>query len=95
VPAFAKDGSVTRDLLYFHHEGHRAIRIGDWKLVSLKPAGSDWELYDMSVDRCEEVNLASQCPDRLRDMSARWKELEDQFREQAGPAPAGKREQAR
>ncbi|MCP3694266.1 MAG: sulfatase-like hydrolase/transferase, partial [Planctomycetaceae bacterium] len=34
VPAFTKNGAVSREYLWWHHEGHRAIRMGDWKLVS-------------------------------------------------------------
>jgi len=33
APAFAKDGAVSRDFLYFNHNHNRAIRTGDWKLI--------------------------------------------------------------
>lgn len=42
--------------LFFEHEGNRAIRLGDWKLVS--EYGRDWELYDMTEDRTELHDLA-------------------------------------
>ena len=42
APAFAKDGSVAHDYLWFNHAGNRAIRIGDWKLVA--DHTSPWEL---------------------------------------------------
>jgi arylsulfatase A-like enzyme len=86
VPAFSKDGSVAREELFFHHDGHRALRMGAWKVVSLKPDGDDWELYDLATDRCEKVNLATRHPDRVRQMAARWNNLEKLFRQQAGPA---------
>ena len=38
VPLFAKDGTVTRDSLWWLHEGNRALRVGDWKIVA---AGKD------------------------------------------------------
>lgn len=83
VPAFARDGAVPRDFLYFHHEGNRALIEGNWKIVSAREDKDAWELHDLSTDRCESVNLASKAPDRLRRMTERWRELEAQFRAQA------------
>jgi len=94
LPAFAKDVPVPRDFLYFHHENNRALRIGDWKLVSKRPNTNDYALYDLSKDRSEQVNLAAQQPDRVTAMSAKWNALESQFRAQAGTdtnAPTGPR----
>jgi len=34
LPAFATDATVTRDYLWWSHEGNRAIRVDDWKLVA-------------------------------------------------------------
>jgi len=84
--AFARDGSVTHDFLYFHHIGNRAIRVGDWKLVAKGDKGP-WELYDLSTDRCEQKNLADQHPDRAGEMSTQWQTCEDEFRREAGPPP--------
>ena len=85
VPAFAKDGAVSRECLYFHHRKNRALRAGDWKLVARDE--EPWELYDLKTDRCESKNLAEKQPDRIREMAARWQQLEDEFRRQAGPPP--------
>ncbi len=84
APAFAKDGSVTRDFLYFHHIGNKALRMGNWKLVCA--AEGPWELYDLSSDRGEMRNLADRYPDRVREMASRWQACEDEYRKQAGPA---------
>ncbi len=86
VPAFAKDGAVTHEFLYFHHIDNRALRVGDWKLVA-KGKGVPWELYDLKIDRCEQRNLADRNPEKVREMSALWQRHEDRFREQAGPPP--------
>ncbi|MBM3335357.1 arylsulfatase [Candidatus Sumerlaeota bacterium] len=85
VPAFARDGAVEHEFLYFHHLTNRAIRMGDWKLVAMddKP----WELYDLKTDRCELKNLADKYPERAREMAARWQNCEDEFPRQAGPPP--------
>ena len=48
APAFAADGTVRHDAIWWCHSGNRAIRIGDWKLVERKRRGQ-WELYDLSV----------------------------------------------
>jgi arylsulfatase len=70
VPLFAKDGSVKHELLWWLHEGNRAIRVGDWKLVAAKD--EPWELYDLTTDRIEQHNLAEQYPDKVRELSQRW-----------------------
>jgi arylsulfatase len=62
--------SLSDRLLFWEHEGNRAIRRGDWKLVSKHPGG--WELYDMAADRTEMHDLAAQQPERVKEMSAHW-----------------------
>ena len=87
VPTFAQDGSVTRDHIYFHHAGNRALRVGDWKLVneSLVDQGASdnsWALYDLSTDRCEMVDQSSQMPNKCQEMRAQWQACEDEYRTQ-------------
>jgi len=86
VPAFRKDGAVSRDFIFFHHEGNRALRMGDWKLVAAREKEDRWELYDLGKDRSEMHDLAAQQPERARRMESRWKELEQTFRGQYSPA---------
>lgn len=62
--------SVSRSL-YWEHEGNRAVRDGQWKLVAKGPQGA-WELYDMASDRTEQHDLASSQPERVRQMAAQW-----------------------
>ncbi|MCC2672369.1 MAG: atsA 11, partial [Armatimonadetes bacterium] len=76
VPAFKRDEPAEREI-YFHHEGNRALRLGDWKLVSATEGGSAWELYDLRKDRAESHNLAAEQPERVRVMAARWQAIED------------------
>jgi len=62
LPVF--QGNKRRSAVYgWEHEGNRAIRQGDWKLVSRFPQG--WELYDMKTDRLETRDLASQMPEKV------------------------------
>ena len=71
VPVFAKDGVVIHDTLWWLHEGNRALRAGNWKIVA---AGKDspWELYDLSSDRSESKNLATLKPEKVRELSELW-----------------------
>lgn len=71
VPAIAEDKALPRTLLYWEHEGNRAVRDGDWKLVAKGPGGA-WELYDLSADRVESKNLASAHPDRVEKLASAW-----------------------
>jgi arylsulfatase len=79
VPAFAQDGMVERDFLFLSHGGNHAVRVGDWKLVSARDEDV-WELHDLSMDRSESANLASQHPERVRQMEDLWNRLDDDFR---------------
>ncbi len=62
--------STSPRMLFWEHEGHRAVRHGKWKLVAME--GSPWELYDMDADRLELKNLADSDPDRVKEMSFQW-----------------------
>lgn len=65
-----QDVNVAHDFLWWEHEGNRAIRAGDWKLVTLK--GGEWELYDLARDRGEANNLAAKRPEKVRELEAMW-----------------------
>jgi arylsulfatase len=83
VPAFAKDGAVTHDYLWWYHIGNRAIRVGDWKLVA--PAQAPWELYDLRSDRAESKNLAAEHPEKVEELQQAWTRHADEFRALANP----------
>lgn len=79
--SFAADNSGDGRYLYWEHEGNRAVRTGQWKLVYKAEKGKsrdiepgDWELYDMSADRTETNNLAAKYPDRVAEMAKKWDE---------------------
>ncbi len=63
------DTAHPRDL-WWMHEGHRAIRRGDWKLVAAK--GDEWELFDLARDRAETKNLAAAQPERVKALAEAW-----------------------
>ena len=70
VPTFPDDVTIPRNFLWWLHEGNRAIRGGDWKLVAAKH--EPWELYDLSQDRAESNNLINTYPDRAAELEKLW-----------------------
>ncbi len=77
LPAFARDGRVRHDALWWAHEGNRAIRVGDWKLVADR--NGPWELYDLTTDRTESHDLSRQQPAKVRELAGHWQRLWDGF----------------
>ncbi|MCL4104813.1 UNVERIFIED_CONTAM: hypothetical protein GTU68_034252 [Idotea baltica] len=63
----------TQRTLFWEHETHSAIRVGDWKLVTVN-AGDDqaWELYDIGSVRTEAENVAEDEPQRVSRMKEQW-----------------------
>jgi arylsulfatase A-like enzyme len=64
------DNGGRERMLFFEHQGNRAVRSGRWKLVALDD--QPWELYDFSVDRVEMNDLATNHPQRVQRMAAAW-----------------------
>ena len=85
APLFDRD-DWTRDVpLRWEHEGNRAVRQGQWKLVSRTVDGVNgpWELYDMERDRTELDDRAAREPDRVRALA----DLYDGWAEASGVLP--------
>ncbi|MEQ9411295.1 MAG: sulfatase-like hydrolase/transferase [Fuerstiella sp.] len=77
VPLLKGEPSEDHRSLWWFHDGHRAIRIGDWKAVA--PIGEPWELYNMAADRDESTDLAIPNADRLQELVAAWEQQLDEF----------------
>ena len=73
LPILRGEERPGHEALYWEHMGSRAIRVGDWKLVSTG-AAAPWELYDLARDRAEMHDLAETDPDRVREMEQMWNE---------------------
>jgi arylsulfatase len=69
-PAFAGKPLPRAHPIFWEHEGNRAVREGQWKLVAKhdKP----WELYDMEADRTELHDLAARHPEKVQALAAKW-----------------------
>jgi arylsulfatase len=71
LPVFrGEQPAAPCEVLAWEHIGARAIRDGDWKLVSRRQG--PWSLYDLSHDRAEENDLSAKEPERVKTMQDRW-----------------------
>ena len=77
LPTFRADLCQREKPMWYSHEGHRAIRKGDWKLVSTK--GGPWELYNLKDDLNETIDLAKEKPGVTEKLATVWKAKQDQF----------------
>tara|TARA_R110002049_G_scaffold993_1_gene7059 strand:+ start:19693 stop:21357 length:1665 start_codon:yes stop_codon:yes gene_type:complete len=60
--------------IFWEHEGNKAVRLGDFKLV-MEWNGKDknkWELYNLSEGRNEEYDISEKYPEKVAEMSAMW-----------------------
>ena len=95
VPAFANE-PLNREAIYWEHEGNRAIRMGDWKLVAkgnkadrAKPV--TWELYNIAKDRAELHDLSEKQPERAAAMAGKWQAYAERCNVFPAPKPKAKK----
>ncbi len=70
-----------RGPLFWEHEGNRAVRQGNFKLVAAH--NEPWQLYDISTDRTELKDLANQNPQLVSDLQS----LYTQWAQRTGVEP--------
>jgi arylsulfatase len=86
--AFRKNVAIPRESLWWLHEGNRALRAGDWKIVADKQDAA-WELYHLKSDRGETLNVAAKNQARVQSMAELWQKQTDTYFAQAqAHAPA-------
>lgn len=61
---------IERDGMFWEHQGNKAVRVGDWKLV--RSHNRPWQLFNLADDRTEMNDVASEHPHRVRDLKDRW-----------------------
>jgi len=88
APAFENMDLADR-VIYWEHEGNRAVRQGKWKLVLKFPG--NWELFDMEKDRTEMHDLAGEQPEKVQELAA----LYDAWASRCGVQPWPLRRQRR
>jgi arylsulfatase len=80
-PIFEGKERPGHEALFWEHEGNRAVRQGQWKLVAVH--GGAWELYDLEADRTERHDLAAKMPDKAKELAARY----ERWAERVGVVP--------
>ena len=94
LPVFGADAEPRHDALWFYHEGNRALRMGDWKIVHTVRSRDErwasvadeedarpgeWSLYDLSTDRAEQHDLAEEMPERVEELAGVWNGWRERF----------------
>ena len=73
LPIFRGEERDAHNPLYFHFNTDRALRSGDWKIVSAKLG--KWELYNIAEDRTELNDLAEKHPRWVEQLVMRWHDI--------------------
>jgi arylsulfatase len=70
TPIFDGGERDGHEAIYWEHEGNRAVRQGQWKLVSRyeHETGGEWELYDLDADRTETHDLVDEQPAKAAEL---------------------------
>ena len=102
VSVFEADNGPLHDALWFYHQGNRALRQGDWKIVHTAGSRDDgwarvaqeedtrpsqWALYDLSVDRAEQRDLSDERPEVVQELGSLWEQWRQRFVLEAGHSP--------
>ena len=80
VPTFDESKEWNRNI-WFAHDGHHAIRSGNWKLARIK--GGQWELYNLKEDRAETNNVAVKYPEKVKELEKLWLAKVEDFKKHA------------
>jgi arylsulfatase len=75
-----------RSPVFFEWGGGRAVIRGDWKLIA--EGNGDWELYHITEDRTETVDLAAGERKRVVALFGLWAAWRERCRREAGAAPS-------
>lgn len=69
-PAFAGQPLARTQPIFWEHEGNKAVRDGQWKLVMRHK--QPWQLFDMEADRTEQHDLIKEHPETAKRLEAAW-----------------------
>jgi arylsulfatase A-like enzyme len=76
LPVLTENAPSPHRSMYFTFRSHAALRMGDWKIVRVKP-DQQWKLFNLRDDVSEESDLATQHPQKLDELGsefARWQQ---------------------
>jgi arylsulfatase len=69
-PAFEGKALARTEPICWEHEGNKAVRDGNWKLVMRHR--QPWQLFDMQADRTEQHDLAAEQPELAAKLESAW-----------------------
>ena len=73
---FGSSSPTDRDMYWVQKNRCRALRYGDWKIVSYSKKApqksKEWELYNLTKDPKEKTNVASKHPQIMDDLHQRF-----------------------
>ncbi len=84
APSFKDHRRNPHDFLWWFHDGHKAVRMGSWKLVAAKD--ENWSLYNLAHDRAERADLSGLHPDKASQLEKKWNDALEGFRKLATSA---------
>lgn len=68
--SFENQEIPDREFLFWEHQGHKAIRKGDWKLVARRQ--EPWSLYNLKEDRSELHDVAETHRKFVSELATQW-----------------------
>lgn len=71
VAVLKKPSGQGHDTLYWEHEGNRAVRDKEWKLVWDRDV-KRWELFNLEQDRTEQLDQSSTFPVKAKKLRQKW-----------------------
>ena len=69
-PAFEGKPLARTQPIFWEHEGNKAVREGQWKLVMRHK--QPWQLFDMEADRTEQHDLSRKHSEIASRLEAAW-----------------------
>jgi arylsulfatase A-like enzyme len=71
LPSIKNNNWERKAPLYYEWAGNRMAKMGKWKIVSYYPQNK-WELFDLSIDRTESIDLASKFSEIVQQMEQNY-----------------------
>jgi arylsulfatase len=72
LPLIRGEPQSDRGVVCWEHEGNRAVRQGDWKLVG--PHRENWQLFNLAIDRTELRDVSKEHPEKVAELKAAYEQ---------------------
>ena len=91
LPVLTKGAKSPHESFFFIYRNHAALRMGDWKIVREKPT-HPWQLFNLSRDIGEQTNLATQRPEKLKQLTTEFTRWQQDVTTTPPPGPLSPRD---